>query len=481
MKTTRRLLSVGAVAALLAATSVSSFEYTADHKCFQDDLVDGTLKITKDATDATCYFDTDTTTVLDLDSLPDSQVTVRTTYTDLKGTLVVRGKTSQDYPANAKINIQMQQVKVSDGGLVSFEGTLPKDLYFAVEGATGSKTTQQSLLQFSNTVVFGENSVFYVTGAELEWASGSPGYLVDFLGPVSLSNKVFIELTSNKLTNAKGALSIPEDVSLTGSGILVDDNTCTSCTGALVSTGGLTLADNSIFRVTRSNTDTSTSLVEHTGSIDLSGKSLYIIRDSKAASGSIFTIPGTATQFTIDGASIVTIVNVEAAHAGTDRTNPIPTIVDGPESKVYGGDVTVDGTVLKDIDAFANKGITVTDIVNGDGSSPRTPPRVFPSPVSRATRAVRRRTARADASAPALPVTTPPPAFPSMIPSLACWADALRSAPRATAKESAPAAPPATVSRTVTASLATWTTVSSATSPTRALTAARCSSSGASV
>ncbi|CAD2217254.1 hypothetical protein, conserved [Angomonas deanei] len=371
MKTTRRLLSVGAVAALLAATSVSSFEYTADHKCFQDDLVDGTLKITKDATDATCYFDTDTTTVLDLDSLPDSQVTVRTTYTDLKGTLVVRGKTSQDYPANAKINIQMQQVKVSDGGLVSFEGTLPKDLYFAVEGATGSKTTQQSLLQFSNTVVFGENSVFYVTGAELEWASGSPGYLVDFLGPVSLSNKVFIELTSNKLTNAKGALSIPEDVSLTGSGILVDDNTCTSCTGALVSTGGLTLADNSIFRVTRSNTDTSTSLVEHTGSIDLSGKSLYIIRDSKAASGSIFTIPGTAAQFTIDGASIVTIVNVEAAHAGTDRTNPIPTIVDGPESKVYGGDVTVDGTVLKDIDAFANKGITVTDIVNGDGSSPQ--------------------------------------------------------------------------------------------------------------
>ncbi|EPY31641.1 hypothetical protein AGDE_08950 [Angomonas deanei] len=263
----------------------------------------------------------------------------------------------------------MQQVKVSDGGLVSFEGTLPKDLYFAVEGATGSKTTQQSLLQFSNTVVFGENSVFYVTGAELEWASGSPGYLVDFLGPVSLSNKVFIELTSNKLTNAKGALSIPEDVSLTGSGILVDDNTCTSCTGALVSTGGLTLADNSIFRVTRSNTDTSTSLVEHTGSIDLSGKSLYIIRDSKAASGSIFTIPGTTPQFTIDGASIVTIVNVEAAHAGTDRTNPIPTIVDGPESKVYGGDVTVDGAFIYTTSHFYSKGLVVTDLVDKYGMS----------------------------------------------------------------------------------------------------------------
>ncbi|CAD2217253.1 hypothetical protein, conserved [Angomonas deanei] len=369
MKTTRRLLSVGAVAALLAATSVSSFEYTADHKCFQDDLVDGTLKITKDATDATCYFDTDTTTVLDLDSLPDSQLTVRTTYTDLKGTLVVRGKTSQDYHSNTMINLQMQAVKVSDDGFVSIEGTLPKDLYFAIDGITGSKTTNGPFLRFSNSVSLGENTRFYFTRAELEWASGSPGYLVELLGPSSFSETGFIELINNKLTNAKGALSIPVGVILRNSGILVDDNTCTSCTGALVSTAGLTLADNSIFRVTNGDTDTSTSLVEHTRDIELSGQSLYIIRDSKAASGSIFTIPGTTPQFTIDGASIVTIVNVEAAHAGTDRTNPIPTIVDGPESKVYGGDVTVDGAFIYTTSHFYSKGLVVTDLVDKYGMS----------------------------------------------------------------------------------------------------------------
>ncbi|CCW63781.1 unnamed protein product [Phytomonas sp. EM1] len=249
---------------------------------------------------------------------------------------------------------------------ICFTRMMPPNSFISIMSTSGVMRYGRALFKFEG-LYLSRNVVLLIEGTNVTWEGPNDkgGVVVEFTGSEisSIDGASGLFVLNTSAVNASSIFASNNIDVLTisgGSSVGIDWVSCSGCSKAAVVLPQISVSGSSMFRISHIKMDDNPGILASSGSISVSGASLYLVKDCELGSGNLFSFE----RFVVSEASLVSFVQIKAQGSLlATGSNSKAFTVDG-DSHLY-ANIEMNGDELR-VNNFEQQGFPVDKVVTRD-------------------------------------------------------------------------------------------------------------------